>query len=97
MRSVRRVAAPEICPVCGAEVPDGASVCPGCGADETSGWSDRARYDSLDLPDDAFDYDEFVRRELRGETPRRPGQRFWWVVAVGITLALLWLVVRGWR
>lgn len=48
-----RIPAPEICPVCGGEVPPGARACPECGADERSGWNEEdARYDGLDLPDD---------------------------------------------
>lgn len=44
------------CPVCGASVPRNARACSECGADERSGWNeDDARYDGLDLPDEAFD------------------------------------------
>ena len=37
--------APEICPVCGADVPHIARACPECGADERSGWSENAALD----------------------------------------------------
>ena len=47
--------APEICPVCGEDVPRGAPACPECGADHNSGWREDAEsYDSIGLPDDAF-------------------------------------------
>ena len=42
---------PEVCPNCGAAVPRKAKACPGCGADETTGWSEAAYADNLDLPD----------------------------------------------
>ena len=54
---------PEVCPICGADVPTRAKSCPECGADERTGWSDEAKYQSLDLPDDSFDYGEYVERE----------------------------------
>jgi uncharacterized membrane protein YvbJ len=55
---------PEICPNCGAEVPPNALVCPECGADHKTGWSDFAEEQRLDLPDDEFDYDNFVKEEF---------------------------------
>ena len=56
---------PEECPVCGEDVPRGALACPECGADERSGWrEDAGATDGLDLPDEEFDYGEFVQREF---------------------------------
>jgi hypothetical protein len=85
---------PEICPTCGADVPRRARSCPGCGADEQTGWSDEGRLSSLDLPDDSFDYDEYVRREFEPEKKRELKPRgiptVWWVVAIILlTLGLL--------
>jgi hypothetical protein len=89
---------PEICPSCGATVPPKARACPDCGSDETTGWSDRATGQRLDLPDDEFDYDEFVREEFgsRKESTVRPRgvSWFWWLVAVLLLGALLALFVR---
>ena len=86
----------EICPNCGASVPPRARACPDCGADETTGWSSAARYGGLDLPDETFDYDEFVQREFGGK-PRRVTPSgvhpFWWVVAVLALAAFLFLFV----
>jgi hypothetical protein len=78
---------PEICPHCGALVPRKARACPECGSDEQTGWSERAAAQRLDLPDDEFDYDEFVREEFggrdRGSRLRPRGIKWlWWVVAV---------------
>ncbi|MCX6993507.1 MAG: zinc-ribbon domain-containing protein [Kiritimatiellaeota bacterium] len=77
------------CPVCGAEVPPSASACPECGADDTTGWNaDRARYDGLDLPDDEFDYDEYLNKEF-GDAGK-PAKKPWpWLWIVGAVLGLL--------
>ena len=80
--------APETCPNCGADVPRRARSCPGCGSDESTGWSDRATTQSLDLPDDEFDYDEFTQREF-GKPKRAPRKIFWWVVALVLLLLML--------
>lgn len=58
---------PDVCPHCGALVPDDARSCPECGSDEETGWSDKAQAQRLDLPDDDFDYDEFVKEEFGGD------------------------------
>jgi len=85
---------PDICPNCGAEVPPKAKACPECGADEKTGWSDAARADGLDLPDEHFDYDDFVKREFGDKSPVPRGIHwFWWVVALVVAAAFLtfWL------
>jgi uncharacterized membrane protein YvbJ len=84
---------PEICPTCGAVVPDGARACPECGADEKTGWSEKARSDDLGIPDEEFDYDEFVRREFEGEKPRRRLEWLWALVAL-ILIALFVFAFR---
>ena len=85
--------APETCPNCGADVPPRAKACPECGSDENTGWSDNARGQSLDLPDDNFSYDEFVQREF-GKPKRSPVRLLWAVVALllvaGFVLLLVW-------
>jgi hypothetical protein len=74
---------PEVCPVCGEDVPRGALACPECGADHNSGWREEATaYDGLDLPDENFDYDDFLQREFPSKV-RPPGIRpIWWVTAI---------------
>jgi hypothetical protein len=68
-------------------VPAGAKSCPECGADEHTGWSEEAYASSLNLPDDSFDYDEFVERELASR--KKPIPRgihlFWWLAAIAVT------------
>ena len=82
--------APEVCPVCGEDVPRGALACPECGADHNSGWrEDAASYDGLDLPEE-FDYEEFSRKEF-GSSAKPAGISWaWWVT--GIVLAALTLL-----
>jgi hypothetical protein len=85
---------PEICPNCGAEVPPRAKACPECGADEQTGWSEAARVDGLDLPDENFDYNDFVKREFGGPSAVPRGIHwFWWAMAlvVAVVLVALWL------
>ena len=64
-------------------MPPGAKACPGCGADEQTGWSEEAQADGLDLPDEEFDYDAFVKEEFGDKSPVPRGIHwFWWVIAL---------------
>jgi hypothetical protein len=89
---------PETCPNCGADVPRGATACPACGSDESTGWSDEARYDGLDLPEEKFDYDDFVKREFSGDrqpAPPRGIRWFWWLMAIAVLAVFLkWFAFR---
>ena len=83
---------PDVCPNCGAEVPPNAKACPECGSDEQTGWSERARTDDLGLPDQEFDYQEFVEREFGAKKPVPRGLHwFWWLVGIAVLAALLFL------
>ncbi|MSU56598.1 MAG: zinc-ribbon domain-containing protein [Pedosphaera sp.] len=87
--------APEICPNCGAEVPLKAKACPQCGSDQITGWSDDAKNDALGLPDENFDYDEYVEREFGGKRIKPRGLNwFWWLVAVLLLIAIVFVCVR---
>ena len=87
-RTSRRT--PEICPVCGKDVPGRALACPECGADHNSGWREDAdTYDGVDLPNDDFNYDDFVKREF-GSRGKPPGLKtIWWIVAVALIVAFV--------
>ena len=86
---------PEICPNCGAEVPANARVCPQCGSDEETGWSEEAKTAGLDLPNEEFNYDEFVKREFEEDKPKPRGiPWFWWAIAVGLIALFALLLVR---
>ena len=79
------------CPHCGAEVPAGARACPECGSDEQTGWSEAAQTEGLNLPDDSFDYQDFVSREFGKKSPVPKGLHwFWWLVAILLLGALAW-------
>lgn len=74
---------PEVCPVCGEEVPSGALACPQCGADHNSGWrQDAETYEALDLPDEDFNYDEFVRKEFGSSFKPAGIKTIWWITAI---------------
>lgn len=82
---------PETCPNCGADVPRGAKSCPECGADEKTGWSDSAYADRLGIPDENFDYEEFVKEEFGPPQVKPRGIHWlWWITA--LILVLLFLV-----
>lgn len=87
---------PEICPHCGTDVPRNALACPECGSDYETGWSDDADAQRLGLPDEKFDYDEFVKEEFGPE--QHPGQRkmgmLWWIAAIVLFIALLFFFLQ---
>lgn len=88
---------PEVCPVCGEDVPPRALACPECGADHNSGWREGAlESDGLGLSEEEFDYDAFVKEEFGGQV-KPPGiHPLWWVTAIVVLAAMvLWLVAGG--
>jgi hypothetical protein len=86
---------PDTCPNCGADVPRGAPACPECGSDEQTGWSEEAGVGGLDLPEEKFDYDEFVKGEFGGAKPIPRGIHwFWWVVAILVIAMFVFLWLR---
>jgi hypothetical protein len=81
------------CPNCGAPVPPKAKACPECGSDDETGWSEKAETDGLDLPDEEFNYDDFVSREFGKNEPKPRGISWlWWVVGIVLVLAILALM-----
>ncbi len=86
---------PDICPHCGAEVPRKAKACPECGSDESTGWSEDAARENLGLPDENFNYDDFVKREFGGQKIKPRGLHWvWWLVAVLLLAVFLRAVFR---
>lgn len=83
------------CPICGAEVSPNASGCRECGAEKIEGrWVDSQIHDGLDLPDDEFDYEDFVEREFGSSGRKKTGKElFWWIVAILTLIAFLFLVL----
>ena len=85
----RRPKAPEVCPVCGEDVPRGSLACPECGADHNSGWrEDAGNYDALDLNDDEFDYERFVQDEFGSSLKPAGIKTIWWITALLVLIAL---------
>jgi uncharacterized membrane protein YvbJ len=86
---------PETCPNCGAEVSPNAKACPECGSDENTGWSETASADNLGLPDENFDYKEFVKNEF-GSGPAKPHGIgwLWWLVALVLVGLFLYSFLR---
>ena len=82
---------PEVCPVCGEDVPRNALSCRECGADHNSGWRDDTdTYDGVDLPEHDFNYDDFVKREFGSQAKPAGLKMIWWIVGISLILALVW-------
>jgi uncharacterized membrane protein YvbJ len=79
---------PDICPQCGAVVPERAKACPECGSCEETGWSESAKCDALGIPDESFDYNEFVENEFGAKKSGTQGPSILWkIVAVIVLIA----------
>ena len=51
---------------------------------------DEARASGLNLPDDSFEYEDFVEREFGGKKVRPRGVRWhWWVTALALAALFL--------
>jgi len=85
---------PDICPNCGALVPRRAKACPECGADEKTGWSDTAHADNLGIPDENFDYNEFVKDEFGGHVKPRGIHWLWWLTSLLLVVLFLFFWFR---
>jgi hypothetical protein len=94
----RKLKTPDVCPVCGEDVPRSALACPACGADHNSGWGqDAETYEALDLPDEDFNYDEFVHKEFGSSFKPAGMKTIWWITAILIliaSVALYFLAIR---
>ncbi len=88
---------PSECPACGADVPPTAHACPGCGSDYQTGWKDDADTSGPDLglPDENFDYDDYVRREFSPEIKPAGIKPLWWITALLLLLAFVAFYVLG--
>jgi hypothetical protein len=76
-------------------MPRHARACPECGSDEQTGWSEESHSDGLALPEESFDYQDFVKREFESKGPVPRGVHwFWWAVAVALLVGLVVLGLR---
>jgi hypothetical protein len=81
------------CPFCDHEVRVGKS-CKGCAkvkktapAKAKRSWEQDKMYDGVDLPDDDFDYDEFVAKEFGHIPHKKVGIKwYWWLLGFVILL-----------
>lgn len=97
-----------LCPGCDKEVRVGTRGCPYCNPPAKrrkrpkaaakrarKSWAQDSAYDGLDLPDESFDYDDFVAREFGHKPHRKAGiQWYWWVTAV---VLLVLIVLAGFQ
>ena len=87
---------PGPCPVCHEHVPHGRRACSQCGSSADDGWGGDTSADGLDLPDDEFDYDDFVAREFGGPRPRgRKPPRHRWRMLWGLVALALAAILAG--
>ena len=71
--------------------------CPGCAPrsrkrrqpPKPKPWEQDESADGLDLPDDDFDYDEFVAREFGRAPHRKLGVAWWWWLLGIVALAAM--------
>ena len=78
-----------LCPGCGDEVKVGSKGCPKCNRLDPWEIEGNDIYDGLDLPDDDFDYDEFVDREFGKSVSTNRLKFVWWISAVILLIALI--------
>jgi hypothetical protein len=86
------------CPSCNHEVSVGIP-CPICSSKNKQipaapkSWKQDKHVEGLDLPDEDFDYDDFVKKEFGRSPHNKIGIKwYWYVVAI---LIVLYIVLRG--
>lgn len=91
-----------ICPGCGLELKVGISGCPKCrpkpkrrkkpkAKQARQSWEQDPSYDGLDLPDEDFDYDEYVAREFGNQPHKKLGIAwYWWVTGMVLLIVMFW-------
>jgi hypothetical protein len=93
------------CPFCNRQVQVG-QPCQGCSEQQKAAeskprpqrrsWEQDPVYDGLDLPDQDFDYDDFLTREFGKSPHRRLGVKwYWWLLGVFTLASVAVLVFRG--
>lgn len=95
-----------LCPDCGADVPVGSKGCQACGPRKVArrmrkkrpskrqSWEQDGPYDGLGIGEDDFDYEDFVAREFGGKPHRQIGIAwYWWLTAVLLIAAMVWVLL----
>lgn len=81
---------PDACPNCGVLLARTVNACPECGSDEKTGWSETAYAENLGLPDENFNYDEFVKTEFAASIAKPRGIHWlWWFTALFLIVLFL--------
>lgn len=90
------------CPACGEDVHPNSNSCPNCGTKPEGGWASGGEIIDgnldLDLPDEDFDYEEFIAREFdAGGRPRESTllPKIWLITALALLGAILFLIIKG--
>lgn len=53
-------------------------------------WEEDPVYDGLDLPDEDFDYEDFVAREFGHKPHRKTGIKwYWWATAIAVVVLMV--------
>lgn len=84
-----------LCPGCDREVVVG-KPCPHCAAKKNAAakpWEQEETADGLDLPDEDFDYDEFIGREFGNAPHRKIGIKWYWY-GVAVLMLLWWIFTQ---
>jgi hypothetical protein len=84
-----------ICPDCGSEVRVGSRGCTRCASEQaTKSWRKRKpweqdeSHDGLNLPDEEFNYEEFLDEEFGGGRKKSAMEWVWWTTALVLVIAL---------
>lgn len=83
-----------LCPTCDKEVAVGTN-CPRCtkksspAQRERKPWEQEETADGLDLPDEDFDYDDFIAGEFGKAPHRKTGIAWYWYLVAVLLLALM--------
>ena len=93
-----------LCPFCDLEVRVG-TPCGGCAKKQKPApvkakrsWEQDKMYDGVDLPDEDFDYDEFVAKEFGHIPHKKVGIKwYWWLLGFVILLLMVSLLISGYR
>lgn len=58
-------------------------------------WEVDPVYDGLDLPDEDFDYEDYVAREFGHKPHRKTGMKwYWWATAIGLLALTIFALFR---
>jgi hypothetical protein len=86
---------PEVCPVCGEDVPPESLACPECGADHNSGWNEETLDVSSIPSDEDFDYAEYVKEEFGSEVKPRGLKTIWWITGIVLLILSVFLALMA--